>query len=141
MSETSFRDIIQWTIDALDSMKSEDSWIEALGILIPESIIVAAFDILDRRRVLKLTTPGGRFLYHVEGSSKTYPVLTDLPSPKPDYCSCYAFMYNVLINKNQTMCKHILAVLLARKLGKFTERAATLDEIAFMMFKANEDNS
>ncbi|KAF8578017.1 hypothetical protein K439DRAFT_1363359, partial [Ramaria rubella] len=110
-----------------------DDALQALRILLPDNVIVAAFDLIDRRKVFRYKTSWGRSFYEVFGSRRRYSVSVDLPSPTPAYCACPAFAYNVLLTDNQVMCKHVLAVKLARRIDKCVERTITQDELVLIV--------
>ncbi|KIJ49557.1 hypothetical protein M422DRAFT_204963 [Sphaerobolus stellatus SS14] len=130
MSTQGLYQLLDWTIISIKpGVPLSDDSLQALRSLLPDSLIVAALDLIDRAQVLKYNTPWGRHFYKVTGSTQNYSVNVDLPCPVPVYCSCPAFSYNVLISDNQAMCKHVLAVQLARRLGRCSERSVTHDEL------------
>lgn len=72
-----------------------------------------AFDLLDQGSVSRYFCPTGRELYRVKGSGgRTYTCLTS-----SNYCSCPSFVYTVLVKEDTLLCKHMLAVQLARAIG------------------------
>lgn len=72
-----------------------------------------AFDLLDQGSVSRYFCPAGRELYRVKGSGgHTYTCLTS-----SNYCSCPSFVYTVLVKEDALLCKHVLAVQLARAIG------------------------
>ena len=72
-----------------------------------------AFDLLDQGAVTRYSCPTGRELYRVKGSGgRFYTCLTS-----SNYCSCPSFVYTVLVKEDSLLCKHMLAVQLARAIG------------------------
>jgi hypothetical protein len=88
-------------------------------MLLPDNLIVAALDLIDRGRgkrivdtkiqcslyftVTRHCGDWGRQFYEVAGSTENYQVEVDLPCRIPIYCPCPAFTYAVLISDNQVM--------------------------------------
>lgn len=101
---------------------SNDS-LQALRTLLPDNLIVAALDLIDRGKgenptlmfasgcvdslVVKHVAGWGREFYEVSGSKEKYCVEVDLPGPLPVYCGCPAFTYAVLVSDNQLMVRSI----------------------------------
>ncbi|EGD83062.1 hypothetical protein PTSG_12060 [Salpingoeca rosetta] len=80
----------------------------ALHSVFPQNAL-AALDILDRRAVTEITCPAGRVAHQVAGKGgRVYFTLVD-----QGFCECAAYEYTVLRNE-VSMCKHVLAVRLAR---------------------------
>lgn len=72
-----------------------------------------AFELLDQGSVSRYFCPAGRELYRVKGSGgRTYTCLTS-----SNYCSCPSFVYTVLVKEDALLCKHMLAVQLARAIA------------------------
>jgi len=107
-----------------------DETILKLRSLLPDALIVAALDLIDREHVTKYSTPWGRVVYEVLGSTATYTVFPDLSNP---YCTCPAFAYAVLISESHLMCKHVLATRLAQQLSRCVERVITADDLAIVI--------
>lgn len=105
-----------------------------LQALLPEQLVLAALDLLDRFQVVKYMYHGVAPQYRALGTTSTYTVFPDVgdagASPLPAFCSCPSFIYAVLMSETHAMCKHILAVRLAHHFSMFSERPCTLDEIA-----------
>jgi len=113
----------------------DENW-EKLRFFLPDNLILAALDLIDRDNVVKYCAPWGRVQYEVLGSTAMYTVFPQLPSADSDtsaYCTCPSFAYSVLISKSQLMCKHVLATLLAERLQKCVERPVTADELASIL--------
>ncbi|MBV97690.1 Zinc finger SWIM domain-containing protein 7, partial [Eschrichtius robustus] len=74
------------------------------------SSAVQALDLVDRQSVTLLSSPSGRRVYQVLGSSgRTYVCLASC-----HYCSCPAFAFSVLRKSDSLLCKHLLAVYLSQ---------------------------
>ncbi|KAF9501952.1 hypothetical protein BDN71DRAFT_503204 [Pleurotus eryngii] len=114
-----------------------DDTLHQLRVLFPDSLVLAAFDIVDRKNVMKYTTPWGRVFYQVIGSTATYSVQPDLGhSPNVRfYCTCPAFSYTVLLAESYFMCKHILAVALAEQLNECINRPSDPNDIANLVVR------
>ncbi|KAF8513154.1 hypothetical protein BU17DRAFT_53574, partial [Hysterangium stoloniferum] len=125
-----------------------DDSVQALGKLLPDGLVVAAFDLVDHGKglpgsldvpidlislVIKYTTSWGRSFFEVIEFEENRKVSIDLPSPTVCYCSCPAFAFNVLMSDKQATCKHVLAVQIARKLNMCIERAITQDELVAVL--------
>ncbi|XP_057573063.1 zinc finger SWIM domain-containing protein 7 isoform X2 [Hippopotamus amphibius kiboko] len=74
------------------------------------SSAVQALDLVDRQAITSISSPSGRHVYQVLGSSgKTYTCLASC-----HYCSCPAFAFSVLRKSDSLLCKHLLAVYLSQ---------------------------
>ncbi|KAI8993887.1 hypothetical protein BD414DRAFT_411680 [Trametes punicea] len=107
--------------------------LEKLRFFFPETLLLGALDLIDRESVIVYKTPWGRSQYEVLGSTATYAVFPGLPTPKgcaTAYCTCPAYAYSVLLSETQLMCKHVLATVLARRLGRCVERSVNANELA-----------
>ncbi|KAI0320791.1 hypothetical protein OF83DRAFT_1162215 [Amylostereum chailletii] len=103
---------------------------DKLSFFFPDTLLLAALDLVDRESIVKLVSPWDKCHFEVFGSTGTYtvyPSLTMAPAC-PAFCTCPAFSYAVLISQSQLMCKHVLAVRLADRLSKCIERSATKDD-------------
>ncbi|KAH9892791.1 hypothetical protein C8Q73DRAFT_73117 [Cubamyces lactineus] len=110
-----------------------DDSVEKLRFFFPETLLLGALDLIDRDSVIVYRPPWGRPQYEVLGSTSSYSVFPGLPSPKGPalaYCTCPAYTYSVLLSETQLMCKHVLATILARRLGRCVERPISADELA-----------
>jgi len=103
-----------------------------LQIIFPESLIIAALDLIDRGSVIRHITPWNHTEYEVLGSTATYTILLDLDTaPKIPYsCTCPSFIYAVLLSETHIMCKHLLATFLARKLSLYIEMPTDLNDFS-----------
>ena len=100
-----------------------DETIEKLQALLPENLVLSAFDLVDREKgssvvraygdpailmcniVIQYVTPWGSEFYQVLGSTATYSVYIDMIiAPIPYYCTCPAFAHAVLLSET-----HVLA--------------------------------
>lgn len=72
--------------------------------------LVPALDLVERGAVTKYVCSSGRQLYLVVGSTGNQYVCFGSSS----YCSCPSFVYSVLARGSALLCKHQLAVQLAR---------------------------
>ncbi|XP_063002526.1 zinc finger SWIM domain-containing protein 7 isoform X2 [Elgaria multicarinata webbii] len=78
---------------------------------------VPALDLVDRRSVTRITSPSGRTVYQVVGSSgKLYTCYASC-----HFCTCPAFVFSVLRKDDNLVCKHLLAVYLSRAVGACQE--------------------
>ncbi|KAG7098851.1 hypothetical protein E1B28_000754 [Marasmius oreades] len=115
-----------------------EDFIHALHSFFPDSLILAALDLIDRQCVIKNISPWGHIQFDVLGSTATYTVLVNLSvTPVSAYCTCPAFVFAVLISQSHIMCKHILAARLAQKLSLCIERPLTLDGMASLGVSRN----
>uniref|UniRef100_A0A8C9AQ35 Zinc finger SWIM-type containing 7 n=1 Tax=Prolemur simus TaxID=1328070 RepID=A0A8C9AQ35_PROSS len=74
------------------------------------SSAIQALDLVDRQSITLISSPSGRRVYQVLGSSgKTYICLASC-----HYCSCPAFAFSVLRKGESLLCKHLLAVYLSQ---------------------------
>lgn len=100
--------------------------LDRLRFFLPDNLILAALDLIDRDSgepflgfvgspfyvvragipVIKYITPWGRSQYEVLGSTANYTVFIELPavgSGSLEYCTCPAFAYSVLKSESQLM--------------------------------------
>lgn len=103
-------------IDACEPGSPSDERVQALRHFFADSLIIAAFDLVDRGAgtlsssmscytrlhisVSKHVAPWGNVQYRVAGSSERYAVTTD-----PPFCSCPAFAYGVLISGTHSLVR------------------------------------
>ncbi|XP_066221059.1 zinc finger SWIM domain-containing protein 7 isoform X2 [Saccopteryx leptura] len=81
------------------------------------SAALQALDLVDRQSITLISSPSGRRVYQVQGSSgKTYTCLVSC-----HHCSCPAFAFSVLRKGDSLLCKHLLAVYLSRAMGTCQE--------------------
>ncbi|PPQ90557.1 hypothetical protein CVT25_015871 [Psilocybe cyanescens] len=138
------------TIQTIDPSASfiTDEVLASLSAILPEKLVIAALDLIDRRNVIHYVTPWGHTEYEVLGSTETganiilgespssYSVLLDIQtSPVPYSCSCPAFLHSVLRLESHIMCKHILAALIARQMNMSIIRPTSVDELAALFIR------
>jgi len=91
--------------------------------------LLQALDLLDRNSVSRFVCPAKRELYRVQGSAgRTYTCLVS-----SNYCSCPSFVYTVLVKEDSLMCKHMLAVQLARAMDAYQEVSVSDKEFADLL--------
>ena len=94
-----------------DSARIPDELLLSLEFVFGSSAI-QALDLVDRESVTLISSPSGRRVYQVLGSSgKTYTCLASC-----HYCSCPAFSFSVLRKSDSLLCKHLLAIYLSQLL-------------------------
>ncbi|XP_010609759.2 zinc finger SWIM domain-containing protein 7 isoform X1 [Fukomys damarensis] len=94
---------------ALGSALFPDEHLLSLKFVFGSSAI-QALDLVDRQSVTLISSPSGRRVYQVLGSSgKTYTCLASC-----HFCSCPAFAFSVLRKSDSLLCKHLLAVYLSQ---------------------------
>ncbi|PAV19041.1 zinc finger SWIM domain-containing 7 [Pyrrhoderma noxium] len=126
------------SIDA-DSGILSDEDIQKLQHVTSDNTLRAALDIIDHESVIHLKTYWGREYYEVHGSTSTYAIYIDLPSYMPVYCTCPAFSFSVLSSEDTIVCKHILAVKVALRLGRCRTRNVKEQDIAASSFVKYEN--
>ncbi|XP_068748825.1 zinc finger SWIM domain-containing protein 7-like [Montipora capricornis] len=105
-----------------------DELLSALHFVFHQPLL-HALDLVDQKKVTKLTSTSGRVLYQVEGSSnRVYNCLIT-----GEFCTCPSYTYTVLVKTESLMCKHLLAVHLAEALGECTNKAIRDEEFAAFM--------
>ncbi|XP_028400597.1 zinc finger SWIM domain-containing protein 7-like [Dendronephthya gigantea] len=88
-----------------------------LRVVFPQTL-PHALSLVDQNCITKVSSPSGRELFQVEGSSgRIYNCLMS-----SEYCTCPSYTYYVLMKDEILMCKHILAVYIAQNLGTFDQR-------------------
>ncbi|EDM04700.1 rCG32834 [Rattus norvegicus] len=94
-----------------DSARIPDELLLSLKFVFGSSAI-QALDLVDRESVTLISSPSGRRVYQVLGSSgTTYTCLASC-----HYCSCPAFSFSVLRKSDSLLCKHLLAIYLSQLL-------------------------
>ncbi|XP_031556637.1 zinc finger SWIM domain-containing protein 7-like [Actinia tenebrosa] len=87
--------------------------------------ILHALDLVDRRSITRLTSPSGRIIHQVVGSSgQTYTCLK-----ASSFCTCPSYTYTVLVKMETIMCKHLLAVNLAEAIHNIKEKEVSNETI------------
>ncbi|XP_059991345.1 zinc finger SWIM domain-containing protein 7 [Lagenorhynchus albirostris] len=99
----------EMTAAARDGAPIPDEHLLSLKFVFGSSA-VQALDLVDRQSVTLISSPSGRRVYQVLGSSgRTYVCLASC-----HYCSCPAFAFSVLRKGDSLLCKHLLAVYLSQ---------------------------
>lgn len=89
--------------------------------------------IVDQRGVKKISgQPSGRYIFQVMGESRRKEEYLCFPE---NFCSCYAFFYDVVNRGEQLCCKHQLAARLAASLGAYLEVKVSDEELAMLLSK------
>ncbi|KAF2358420.1 Zinc finger SWIM-type [Trinorchestia longiramus] len=83
--------------------------------------LMPALQLIDDRKVTKVTCPSGRWVYRVSGSSGVPYICL----PGSAYCQCPAYKYSVLLKREAIMCKHVLAAKLATQMVEFEVKAVS----------------
>jgi len=134
-----FEDLLLFTNAIISSIKPDNlsnDTLSTLRAIFPEKLLIAALDLIDRGNVIHYVTPWGHSEFEVLGSTATYAVLLDVPvAPIPYSCACPAFIYSVLISRTHVMCKHVLAVLIARKMNLCIEQPTSADDLAAIFLR------
>jgi len=133
MPFTELLQIANAIIDSVGPGNLTDEALLKLQVLFPDTLILAALDLIDRGNIIKYSTSWGYCEYEVVGSTATYSVLLNLPLILiPYHCTCPAFTSAVLESETYIMCKHVLAARLAQKMSMCSERSATPDDLAIL---------
>ncbi|KAG9078934.1 hypothetical protein FS749_009005 [Ceratobasidium sp. UAMH 11750] len=118
--------------------------------------LLAALDLIDRNRVLRVVHQRREY-FQVHGTDEVYSVHMNLADMCGDaaeqivdydgqglnwsvpngWCSCPTFVATVVMAMEQPMCKHLLAVLLSRKLGKLPPVVRSNQEIGLALLDDN----
>jgi len=125
---------------AIESIQPDnyDDALEKLRFFFPDTLLIAALDLIDRDSVIKHVTPWGHLSYEVYGLTANYAVFPDICSSGLGplaYCTCPAYAYSVLLSRSQIMCKHLLATIIAQRLSKCIERPIHSDELAAIIVR------
>ena len=95
-----------------ESGRISDDLMSALHFVFQQPLL-PALDLVDQGAIDHCSCPSGRELYRVKGSGgRVYTCLTT-----SNYCSCPSFVYTVLVREDALLCKHMLAVQLARAIA------------------------
>jgi len=124
----------------------DEDLLKNLRFFLPDALVLAALDIVDRDDVVRYTSPLQRVQYQVAGTKKNHYVFPNLPvwtdcGVNRYFCDCPAFTLSVLSAESNFMCKHLLATCLAEKLGRTVERKLDFEEwAALMSTMSNREN-
>ncbi|KAK0461334.1 uncharacterized protein EV420DRAFT_194559 [Desarmillaria tabescens] len=118
-------------IDSVEPTGVTDDALHRLQAVFPDSLILAALDIIDRENIVKYEVNSGHIYYEVAGSTGTHTVNIGLNlGPTSSFCTCPAYIYAVLLSKTHLMCKHVLAVRLAERIRACVSRPMGQEELA-----------
>ncbi|GAA94898.1 uncharacterized protein L969DRAFT_193346 [Mixia osmundae IAM 14324] len=101
-----------------------------------DNVLMGALELVDHGDVCKASLENSeRSAYVVAGSSSSYtitPGLTDSgeKSSLRPFCPCPAFAQVCLLQASHPFCKHVLAAMIAIRLGKVQQRTVSLDILA-----------
>lgn len=112
-----------------DTHSLSDNLLSALHSVFQQPLL-HALDLIDKNSVTHYVCPSGRELYLVQASSgnKVYTCLVS-----SNYCSCPSFVYSVVLREDFLMCKHVLAVQLARAMGRYKKEEIVGEEMARLL--------
>lgn len=117
----------------LETSHIPDELLLALKFVFGSSALYA-LDLVDQRSVTRVTSPSGRMVFQVLGSSgKLYTCYSSC-----HYCSCPSFAFSVLKRNDSLLCKHVLAIYLSEALGACQERSAS-DKQMSQLLLSRED--
>lgn len=95
------------------------------------AVLERSFEILEKYStfVAYTTTDKSRILIEIKGDNdRCYRVF-----PRINYCPCRSFKHQVIEQKAQILCKHVLAARIALILGKTTEHEVTQDQYLMLL--------
>ncbi|KII92533.1 hypothetical protein PLICRDRAFT_172610 [Plicaturopsis crispa FD-325 SS-3] len=131
--------IVDAVISTIKPGALAEEQVQQLRAIFPDTLLLAALDIVDRDSVIKFNTPWGYSCFEVLGSTGTYTIFPNLnltPSAKgAAYCTCPAFAYAVLISESHVTCKHVLATRIAVQMSRCIERPVTQDGLAAILVR------
>lgn len=105
------------------------------------NVLERSLDILEKYPTFTAYTTKNklRVLLEIKGENdRCYRVF-----PRINYCPCRSFKHQVLENKSQVYCKHVLAARIALILGRITEHEVTQDQYLMLlhsMYEITENN-
>ncbi|KAA0203059.1 hypothetical protein HAZT_HAZT007998 [Hyalella azteca] len=76
--------------------------------------LMPALQLIDEKKVTRVTSPSGRWVFRVSGSSGVPYICL----PGSAYCQCPAYKYTVVLKREAIMCKHVLAARLASEMNE-----------------------
>ncbi|XP_039612990.1 zinc finger SWIM domain-containing protein 7 [Polypterus senegalus] len=98
-------------------------------------LVLLALDLVDQRAVTNVTSPSGRKVIQVMGSSgRLYTCYVACL-----YCPCPAFAFSVLQRNDGLLCKHILATLLSEAMGLCRTAAVSDQQMTEILLEKEED--
>ncbi|CAE6493680.1 unnamed protein product [Rhizoctonia solani] len=150
---TTTKQIIDAILAGVDSKEElEEDAISSLHRIFQHTFL-EALDLIDRGKITRFTHQGRDFI-RVAGSDKTYHVYLDLMDVRIDkevegnsavitglgskvattWCPCEGFFSRIIVSTEEYMCEHVLAALLAIRLGKLPERRCNNHELYLNFF-------
>jgi len=99
--------------------------LQKLQFFFPDSLILAALDLIDRDCVILYSSPLGRTHLQVVGSTARYSVRY---LEEGTWCDCPAFTFSVLLSHTHYM--HVLASRLAERMNRVVRRSLGFEEWA-----------
>eukprot|EP01028_Stygiella_incarcerata_P008114 TRINITY_DN34546_c0_g1_i1.p1 TRINITY_DN34546_c0_g1~~TRINITY_DN34546_c0_g1_i1.p1 ORF type:complete len:135 (+),score=34.59 TRINITY_DN34546_c0_g1_i1:97-501(+) len=103
-----------------------DKDIHLMVLLCGEAATKAAVRMVDDHLVTRVTAaPSGRVVWKVAGNAE-YICLNH-------FCTCRAFEYEVIIRQDKPLCKHLLAVEIAKKTCVYCESTVSDEELGEMI--------
>lgn len=134
------RTILQSTIDQLllevnretqnqETPSLSDNLLSAFYSIFQQPLLYA-LDLVDKNHVKRFVCPAGRELFQVQASTgnRLYVCLVS-----SNYCNCPSFMYSVVLREDSLMCKHVLAVKIARAMGRVISNDISDEEFAELL--------
>ncbi|CAG4933433.1 unnamed protein product [Colias eurytheme] len=103
-------------------------------------VLQRALEVLEKHPTLETySTANSRILIEIKGENdRCYRVF-----PRINFCPCLAFKHQVIEQKSQVTCKHVLAARVAMILGKTVDHKVTQDQYLMLlrsMFDIEEQN-
>jgi len=138
-------EIIESLLDTIEPGHMPDETILSLHTIF-NTTLIAALDLIDTASVIRHTTSWSRTFYLVHGSTDSYSVFPNLDpqarqhrntSGVPPFCTCPTFAHIALLSNMQSMCKHLLAVRVAERLGKFVDVSWSENDLAGHLSRIN----
>ncbi|XP_036924789.1 zinc finger SWIM domain-containing protein 7 isoform X2 [Sturnira hondurensis] len=99
------------------------------------SSALQALDLIDRQSITLISSPSGRHVYQVLGSSgKMYTCLASC-----HYCSCPAFAFSVIRKSDSLLCKHLLAVYLSWVTGTCQQLSVSDKQLTDILMEKKQE--
>uniref|UniRef100_A0A8D0BS73 Zinc finger SWIM-type containing 7 n=2 Tax=Salvator merianae TaxID=96440 RepID=A0A8D0BS73_SALMN len=127
-----------WLQSANPSAEASVAMTQRLGLkFVFRSSAVPALDLVDRQSVTRITSPSGRTVFQVVGSSgKRYTCYSSC-----HFCNCPAFAFSVLRKGNSLVCKHLLAVYLSQAVGSCQELTVPDKQLTRLLLPEEEKSA
>ncbi|XP_055991710.1 zinc finger SWIM domain-containing protein 7 [Sorex fumeus] len=118
-----------------ESARIPDEHLLSLKFIFGSSAI-QALDLVDRQSITLISSPSGRRVYQVLGSSgTTYTCLTSC-----HYCSCPAFAFSVLRKSDSLLCKHLLAIYLSQVVKTCQQLSVSDKQLTEILMEKKQDS-